>query len=452
MPQRYLDIMIQSCQNRLEDFSRCHHQPSGCDEAIQTRLLSRGAPIVGCRLPNSLAFCIRRLCSRGSTSQRDEFFLQETPYQGHIESCTPGTCLLKMSGVEVIGLILGGLPLIISFAEHYKEGFEPLVRWKRFKYVFRDFITSVDIQRQMFHLVLKKLLIRVQLEPEEKQKLLTRADYEGWRRDDVVEALKLRLGDSYQACMDLLKAMGEDLMDLQAMMSLKDGSIDWANPGEKQWKYQAKRIQLSFSENGTRTIQALEKKIQDLKNLLDLLDSTNDTLDEMKTTPKDTTLGKLFENIRRQASSLHSAIKNGWKCHCEATHLAGLQLQKRQASDSSPCFTMNFPLPQPAPPGHILRRKVMIQLKEKTQGIKRPQPVPVQDNYIASLRTTFDAKLSSESSTITLPIRSGISSASSSLSAFSLGSIFTKNETKTANTSSTLTANVTEISMDSQSR
>ena len=131
----------------------------------------------------------------------------------------------EMSGVEVIGLILGGLPLIISAAEHYKKVFEPLVRWKRFKFVFRDFITSVDIQRQMFQLVLKKLLIRVQLEPEEKQKLLTTPNYEGWHRGGVIEALKSRLGDSYDACMDILRAMNEDMVDLQDMMSLKDGTV-----------------------------------------------------------------------------------------------------------------------------------------------------------------------------------------------------------------------------------
>ncbi|OBT70029.1 hypothetical protein VE03_00658 [Pseudogymnoascus sp. 23342-1-I1] len=197
-----------------------------------------------------------------------------------------------MSGVEVIGLILGGLPLIISAAKHYKKGFEPLARWKRFRFVFREFIDSVDIQRQMFQLVLKKLLIRVQLDPEEKQRLLTIPDYEGWRRSDVVEALRLRLGDSYEACMGILRTMNEDMVDLKVMMSLKDGSVDWVAPGENQWKYQAKRIQLSFSENGTRTVQSLEKKIRDLVNLIDLLDSTNDTLEGMKAIPKDTSWGK----------------------------------------------------------------------------------------------------------------------------------------------------------------
>jgi hypothetical protein len=130
-----------------------------------------------------------------------------------------------MSGVEIIGLVLGVLPLVISAAEDYKEGLEPLLRWKRFIFVFREFITSVDIQRQMFQLVLKKLLITVQLPAEEKQKLLTVRNYEGWRQPATIVAMRARLGESHDACMDILKAMKEDMQDLQAMMSLKDGSV-----------------------------------------------------------------------------------------------------------------------------------------------------------------------------------------------------------------------------------
>lgn len=176
-----------------------------------------------------------------------------------------------MSGVEVIGLVLGGLPLIISVGEHYKKGFEPLRRWKLFKLVFREFITAVDTQKQMFRLVLINLLAPVQLEPEEKQRLLTIANYEGWHRSDVVEALRSRLGNAHDACMgtsysrtkscslvlgcpgsriqasetaysslslslqldfcctnvaaDILRTMNEDMVDLQAMMSLKDGTV-----------------------------------------------------------------------------------------------------------------------------------------------------------------------------------------------------------------------------------
>jgi hypothetical protein len=131
----------------------------------------------------------------------------------------------NMSGVEVIGLVLGVLPLVISAAENYKKCLEPLDRWRRFKFVFQDFITSVDIQRQMFQLVLKKLLIRVQLPAEEKQRLLTVPDYEGWSDPETVDAIRSRLGGSYDSCMEILRVMKEDMQELQVMMCLKDGSV-----------------------------------------------------------------------------------------------------------------------------------------------------------------------------------------------------------------------------------
>ncbi|KFZ00935.1 hypothetical protein V501_10347 [Pseudogymnoascus sp. VKM F-4519 (FW-2642)] len=336
-----------------------------------------------------------------------------------------------MSGVEVIGLVLGGLPLIISIGEHYKKGFEPLARWKRFRLVFREFITAVDTQKQMFRLVLINLLAPVQLEPEEKQRLLTVANYEGWHRSDVVEALKSRLGNAYDACMDILRTMNEDMVDLQAMMSLKNGTVDWAVSGKNQWKYQLKRIEFSFSENGTRTVQSLEKKIKDLERLLRLLDGTNDTFEGTKTVLKGTSWGELFENIRRHAVTLHSVIKNSWNCNCEMSHLANLQLQKRQASDCPPRFIINLALPQREPTSANSRRKLLIYAKDSrdTPTPEGTQPVLVEETHIPQLRTHFQPKSPPDVSSPTLLVWPGLRSSSSSVSSsFSLRSIFPKSE------------------------
>ncbi|KUJ19144.1 uncharacterized protein LY89DRAFT_683078 [Mollisia scopiformis] len=361
-----------------------------------------------------------------------------------------------MSGVEVLGIVLGVLPLIISAAEDYKKGFEPLVRWKKFRFVFREFITSVDIQRQMFHLVLKRLLIRVPLPPEEKQKLSTVPNYQGWSQPATVDAMKVRLGDSYKACMEILRAMKEDMQELQTMMSLKDGSVDWAHPGEKQWKYQAKRIQLSFSEKGTRTVQSLEKKISDLNNLLSLLDSTDDE-SGTKGVSRDTTWAKLFECIRRHAINLHYAIKLGWKCSCEGTHLAGLQLQKRAVNESGARFTMTFGAS--GLPGTQKQKRVLVVLEESRTG----QVVPPKSlngsaaavSYLDTLRVDFDSRSSSQSVTITNSVhaRPAFTSSSSSMSSrlTSFGSIFSKSDSSlTISSISTSTASRTEVLVQSE--
>ncbi|PVH79284.1 hypothetical protein DL98DRAFT_420730 [Cadophora sp. DSE1049] len=50
-----------------------------------------------------------------------------------------------MSGIEIASLVLGGFPLLISTAEYYREGFEPLAKWYKFRSQFIAFIDTVDI-------------------------------------------------------------------------------------------------------------------------------------------------------------------------------------------------------------------------------------------------------------------------------------------------------------------
>jgi hypothetical protein len=139
-------------------------------------------------------------------------------------------CIIyNMSGVEIIGLILGGLPLVISAAEDYRRGFEPFLKWHRYKREFRNFINSVDLEKRMFDGLLRRLLEFSDIPLEEKQLLLTGTHPEAWRQTDTVEALKLRLGDSYLSCMYILEKMEEDMLELQKMLSLRDGTVSKCN-------------------------------------------------------------------------------------------------------------------------------------------------------------------------------------------------------------------------------
>lgn len=132
-----------------------------------------------------------------------------------------------MSGFEIVGVILGGLPLVIKAAQDYKKGLEPLAKWRRYKYEFRTFINDVDIEKQMFDALVDRLLQYTELSIEQKGLLLTGQDQDGWCGKEVDIALKHRLGESYRTCMYLLKEMEGDLFVLQTMLSLKDGSVSF---------------------------------------------------------------------------------------------------------------------------------------------------------------------------------------------------------------------------------
>jgi len=130
-----------------------------------------------------------------------------------------------MSGFEIVGVVLGGLPLIIKAAQDYREGFEPFVKWRRFRCEFRAFINDVDLEKQLFDCLVERLLEYADLSVEQKQGLLTGLDPDGWRQTDVKKASEVRLGGSCAVFLQLLEAIGDDFIKLQAMMSLKDGSV-----------------------------------------------------------------------------------------------------------------------------------------------------------------------------------------------------------------------------------
>ena len=115
---------------------------------------------------------------------------------------------------------------------------------------------------------------------------------------------------------------------------------------------------------------------------------------------RDTTWAKIFECIRIQANSLHSALRNGWKCSCKVPHLAKLQLQERTTGEWSSRFIMAFVLPEIYHKTPIHQRKLLITVKQaasfEAQVSFRPQPNPIQESYLDKLRTNIE--LSAEGS------------------------------------------------------
>lgn len=142
----------------------------------------------------------------------------------------------------------------------------------------------------------------------------------------------------------------------------------------------------------------MERNNRKFRELLDLLDGklVNTKVDQRKAISKDTTWANIFECIRRHARSLHSALKNGWKCNCMAPHLAALQLQERDGGCSTASFTMAF-TSSTSPRTSNFLRKVIITAKSTYSNNRanlRPQPTPVQDWYLDKLRQNIECELS----------------------------------------------------------
>jgi hypothetical protein len=384
-----------------------------------------------------------------------------------------------MAGVEIAGFVLAGFPLLISAAEHYKEGFEPLIKWKRFRTDFIGFIDAVDIEKQLFDQMLERFLISADVPHEELQYFMTIPDYEGWQRKDLVDILQSRLGPAYAVYMSTIKTMNNLMGDLQTLLCLKDGKVctldlsdtqyanclicqvDWANVSARKWDFQLKRIRLSFSKKGVKTLAELEAHNRKLRELLD----SSDKLDSVKAIRRDTRWATVFEGIRQHASSLHTALTNGWHCDCEAPHLAALRLQRRATGDWSSTFNMSFTIskePKVMKPAGV-RREVIISIRRDMNSTesfspKRPNPTPVRDQYpndlrqnLSDLRHNFGSKSSPQVNNSSRPTSPTSISSPSASSKSGAGHYFAKSDADKS--AAVANANETKpLLEDSQSR
>ncbi|TGO22787.1 hypothetical protein BPAE_0155g00250 [Botrytis paeoniae] len=304
-----------------------------------------------------------------------------------------------MSGIEIAGLVLGGFPLLVSAAEHYKEGWEPLVRWRRFRTEFLRFIDAIDIEKQLFDQMLERFLISAEVSQDEPHHFLTDPNYHGWHQEDLAMTLKSRLGHSYEAFVGSIRTMNELMVELESMLSLKDGKFDWADEGASTWDYQLKRIRHSFSRRGTITIETLEKHNRKLRELLD----SNDKLDSTR---------KAYTRLSKTVRIV--IVESLTKF---------FRLQQRTTGDWSSLFNLLFEYPEDikgAAQTSYERQELVVSAKPASAQI-----ISHVDHFLhpsaavigrKKLRRNFESKSTSEINVTTQPILIPTPSSSSTIS------------------------------------
>lgn len=105
-----------------------------------------------------------------------------------------------MSGIEIVGLVLGGLPLIISALEHYEEGVSTISRLIHYKKEIRSIMEALATENTMFMNSCEQLLNDF-LSPVELAEMLQNPQGEMWTQPSIASELQSRLGGSYDIYM-----------------------------------------------------------------------------------------------------------------------------------------------------------------------------------------------------------------------------------------------------------
>jgi hypothetical protein len=120
-----------------------------------------------------------------------------------------------MSGIEIVGLVLGVLPIILSAIEHRHGLAGPFRRWHSYPDELRRFQSRMSVIKTMLQMELETLLIPL-LGISLTKKMLVSNHHEGWSNPDLNRMISDYLGDKYRSFCLLVESVKEDLEDLES--------------------------------------------------------------------------------------------------------------------------------------------------------------------------------------------------------------------------------------------
>ena len=121
-----------------------------------------------------------------------------------------------MSGLEIVGVILGAFPLAISGMEHYEETKKVANTFFKIRRAHRKDLGKVKDCQLKFRLNMKELLLPLLTDDVvttmEYEQLLAKPGGPGWQEEHVEESLAERLGDCHERYIEILKEMEETMV------------------------------------------------------------------------------------------------------------------------------------------------------------------------------------------------------------------------------------------------
>jgi hypothetical protein len=117
-----------------------------------------------------------------------------------------------MSGIEVVGLLLGAIPLAISALEHYKEGIDVISDFRNYRSTLKSLKTKLSIQEELYRGTLQRLLLS-ELSSLDVHTLFPEPGAEGssalWGTKDIEDKLRRKLGAKFGLFMDVVADVGK---------------------------------------------------------------------------------------------------------------------------------------------------------------------------------------------------------------------------------------------------
>ncbi|KAF4621929.1 hypothetical protein G7Y89_g14415 [Cudoniella acicularis] len=250
-----------------------------------------------------------------------------------------------MSGMEVVGLILGILPLMISAAEHYDDVIRPFKRYKNYSAEVKRFQDELLSEKVIYNTESLLLLASV-TNYDVATKMLEDRDHPSWKDSELENKLLKVLGASHEACKNVISLIDSDLNQIkeecQFFDTVKCGSSVPTNKSDKAaWRHRiGRKLKFSLSESH------LDSQLKDLRRHVKLFQrhssQINRVIEKQKNTQKhqeDLLTNKAVADrqvVQEAAAKLYQALVDACKVHQE--HLLHFRLETHHSSSTGRSF------------------------------------------------------------------------------------------------------------------
>ncbi|KAL8915649.1 MAG: hypothetical protein Q9172_006803 [Xanthocarpia lactea] len=234
-----------------------------------------------------------------------------------------------MSGIEVAGLILGLFPVVVSAVDNCERSFGILADWRHFRREFAEFSNRLRgqqiILRQHIEVALRSIT-------DSEAQLAAMMDEPGgptWQMSVLATRLKVKLsgaGEFHTYCFTL-NTVHAQLKKLNERLEVHS-SIDKATVGTSKINIQKEFRKLQFCFQKKKLLEQVSI-IGDQIDILGKILGNAEVLESARRT-RQSTMAQVFEQVRKQASSLHRAINRAWTCSCSEKHPFELLLTRKK--------------------------------------------------------------------------------------------------------------------------
>jgi hypothetical protein len=124
-----------------------------------------------------------------------------------------------MSGFEIIGVVLGSIPLMISALEHYERGLMTVRMLQHRAKVMHSLATSLSTEQTILRNTCETLLAGI-IDPEDLQLLIADPFGPLWQDPNIKALVERRLDHTLKDFKALVHSMNETIEEMRSKLGL----------------------------------------------------------------------------------------------------------------------------------------------------------------------------------------------------------------------------------------